>query len=137
MVQVAGMRSGPRGEPVTAGAHSAHRSRVPRRRRAAQRQAHRADLVKRAEDASFLATFSGFAAQVAEQRYDGVRADAYRVQAAESRREAAKLRAAAERCRPWWQRPRAAARDWLDRVTAWSWDPTDFGPLDTRPGVEP
>lgn len=134
------MHGGPRGGPVSTGAHSAHRSRVWWRRRARSRADKRADLVRQAEVASFLAVFSTFAATVAEQRYDTVRADAYRVQAAESRRDAAKLRRDAERCRPWWKRPRAAAREWLERLTLWSWDPTDFGPFDAaaaRPGVEP
>jgi len=115
---------------VTTGAHSAHRSRFvwPWKRRAVEKAARRASLIRQAEEQSFQATFSGFAATVAEQRYDTVRADAYRVQAAQCRQDAARLRRAAERCRPWWRRPRAAAREWSHGLFGtWSWRTDDPG----------
>jgi hypothetical protein len=93
----------------------------------------RVDLIRQAEEASFLATFSTFAATVAEQRYDTERAESYRVQAAQCRLAANRLRVAAERCRPWWRRPRAAFREACqDLYATCSWRPDDPGPARRR-----
>lgn len=114
---------------------SAHRSRR------AERNHRRTMHLKAAEQCSFRAVFCTFAADVANQRCRPEDATAYREDAQFHRRKAVQQRLAAERCRPWWKRPRAALRDWGDGLFAsWSWRTDDPGPKrqgPTRPGVEP